>query len=79
MTGITEKTHLDFQNIAGSGELLNVVMNNLLILLTTAYFVDFQPQTGMKEFQRSGTVLTVLLHVRECLVHAFHWKTSLQK
>lgn len=53
MTVITEKTHLDFQNIAGSGEHLSVVRNNLLILLTTVYFVDFQPQTGNKEFQRS--------------------------
>lgn len=58
MNVFTEKTHLDFQNIAGSGECLSVVMNNLLILFATVYFVDFQPQTGKKEFQRSGAVLT---------------------
>lgn len=78
MTIITDKTYLDFQNFAGSRELLNVVMNKPLILLTTAYFDGFHPQTG-KEIQRSGTILTVLLNVRKSLVHACHWKTSLQK
>lgn len=78
MARITDKTYLDFQNFAGSGELLNVVINKSLILLTRTYFDGFHPQNG-KEFQRSRAVLTVLLNVRESLVHACHWKTSLQK
>lgn len=79
MTIITDKTYLNFQNFAGSRELVNVMMNKPLIMLATAYFDGFHPQTGKKEFQRSGTILTILLNVRESLVHACPWKTYLQK
>jgi len=77
MTIITAITYLDFQNFAGSRELLKVVMNKPLILLTRACFDGFHPQSGKKELQRSRIVLTVLLTVRGSLVHASHWKTSL--
>lgn len=50
-TVITEKTHLDFQNISESGERLNIAMNNLLILPTTVYLLTFSHKLVRKSFR----------------------------